>query len=263
MEYSVTMKYALVTGASKGIGRELAKGLASRGYGLLLVARSAELLESLASELRDAHQVDVQVRVQDLAEPGAALAIQNWLHQGAWPLNVLVNNAGYGLWGSSDRLDIRHQLQLLQVNMITLFELSLRCAPMLEKTAPSYLLNVGSMAGLQAMPTLNAYAASKAFVNSFTRGLRHELKPRGITVTLLAPGSVDTHFIEVSGMQHMQEKARRMSLSAKEVAGKSLDALFNRKSEVIPGFGNQIMALAIKVLPKSWVENLAASLYRN
>lgn len=257
------MKYALVTGASKGIGRELAKGLALRGYGLLLVARSGELLESLAAELRSSHCVDVQFLVQDLGKPGAALAILNWLHQGAWPLNVLVNNAGYGLWGASDRLDINRQLQLLQVNAGSVFELSLRCVPLLEKNAPSYLLNVGSMAGFQAMPTLNAYAASKAFVNSFTRGLHHELKPRGISVTLLAPGSVDTHFIEVSGMQHMQEKARRMSLSAEAVASKSLDALFHKKTEVIPGFGNQLMAFAIKVLPKIWVENLAANLYRN
>lgn len=257
------MKYALVTGASKGIGRELARGLASRGYGLLLVARSSELLETLATELRMAYHTDVHYLVEDLADPGAAVRVLDWLRQGKWPLNVLVNNAGYGLWGRSDLLDLTRQQQMLQVNVETLFSLSLGCVPLLEQTAPSYILNVGSMAGLQAMPTLNAYAASKAFVNTFTRGLRHELQPKGISVTLLAPGSVDTHFIETSGMHHMQAKASRMSLPPTTVAKVSLAALFRGKAEIIPGWSNRIMAVAIQLLPKIWVEKLAAALYRN
>ncbi|HEX5554572.1 MAG TPA: SDR family oxidoreductase [Chitinophagaceae bacterium] len=256
------MSYALVTGASKGIGKAIARCLAGRGYGLLLVARSEELLRENAEKWKNEYSVDVRYLSMDLSAPDSPQRVFEWVNESGVPLNILINNAGYGLWGNFHTLSLERQMNMLQINITTLVNLTHKMIPLLQKNTPAYILNVGSMAGLQAMPSVNAYSASKAFVNSFSRGLYHELKPSGIQVTVLVPGSVDTNFVEVSGMQHMEEKARRASMSAEQVAGIAVKALFNKKIAVIPGGSNRLMAFGIKHLPKFWVEKMAASLYR-
>ena len=173
-----------------------------------------------------------------------------------------VNNAGYGLWGYFRELSGESQHHMLQINMMTLFDLTYDLLPILSDHTPSYILNVGSMAGLQAMPSLSGYSASKAFVNTFSRALHDELKPLGITVTVLTPGSVDTNFVAVSGMTHMEEMAKKTSMTPEVVAEAAVRAMFNKKKQVTPGFSNRLASFGVKHMPKGWIEHLVASMYR-
>lgn len=256
------MSYALITGASKGIGKAIAECLAKRNYDLLVVARSEDLLRQHAVYWQEKYRIQVHWLVKDLARPGAAREVSDWVREGGWSLQVLVNNAGYGLWGYFRELSGESQDHMLQINMQTLFDLTYDVLPVLSAHTPAFILNVGSMAGLQAMPSLAAYSASKAFVNTFSRALHEELKPLGISVTLLAPGSVDTHFVAVSGMHHMEKIAKKTSMTPEAVAEAAVRAMLNHKKQVIPGFSNRLTTLGVKHLPKGWIERMVASLYR-
>lgn len=256
------MPYALITGASKGIGKAISECLAKRKYDLLLVARSEDLLAQHAERMRQQYSIQVRYLSLDLSGPHAARELSDWVKTNQWPVQVLINNAGYGLWGYFRELSGESQDRMLQINMHTLFNLTYDLLPVLSANRPAYILNVGSMAGLQAMPSLSAYAASKAFVNTLSRGLHEELKPQGISVTLLAPGSVDTHFVAVSGMHHMEKMAKKTSMTPEAVARIAVNRLFQGKKQVIPGFSNRLAALGIKLLPKGWIEKTVANLYR-
>lgn len=255
------MPYTLITGGSTGIGKAIAECLAEKKYSLLLVARSGEVLKQEALRLQKKYDVEVHYLSQDLSLPGAARQVYEWVTNNAWPVQILVNNAGYGMWGDVDERPLEKQLNMMQLNMIALFELTYFFIPLLKQQTPAYILNVGSMAGLQAMPSVNGYAASKGFVNMFSRALYHELKQHGVHVTLLCPGSVDTRFIKVAGMQHMEEKARKNSMTAEKVARAAVKAMFKHRIQVIPGFSNLLMAYGVKHLPKYWVEKIAQRLY--
>lgn len=255
------MAYALITGASKGIGKALAHCLAERKYDLLLVARSAPLLNELTAQLQQQYQVKVASLAKDLAQPAAADEVANWIQENQFAVEILVNNAGYGLWGNFKELSLASQWDMMQLNMGALIRLTHHLIPILQQHSRAYILNVGSLAGYQAVPTLSVYAASKAFVNNFTRGLAAELQHTGISVTLLAPGGVKTDFIERSGLQHVQATADRLSMTPEAVAAIAIKALFKRKPEVIPGRINRFSAAMIKILPKLWTERLAARIY--
>jgi len=254
--------YALVTGSSKGIGKAIAEDLAKRKYNILLVARSEKLLQSLSDEMSQKYNVDVKWLSLDLSEPTAALDLKNWVTKNNFPVSILVNNAGYGLWGNFHELALEEQNNMLRVNVFSLVDLTWLMIPVLMLQPKSYILNTGSLAGLQAVPTLNLYAASKAMVNSFTRGLRYELKDTNISVSLLSPGSVRTGFVERAGMYHMQKMAEKFSMSPEEIAAIAVKGMFNEKKEIMPGFVNRFSAAMVKILPKSLIENLAGSAYK-
>ena len=256
------MSYALITGSSKGIGKAIAESLAKRKYDLLLVARSGNLLQETAKEINDNYKVDVKWLALDLSQQNSAAQVNNWIAENSFPVSVLVNNAGYGLWGNFHELTLQDQNNMLQLNMGTLINLTHLMIPVLKQQSKAYILNVGSMAGLQALPTLNLYAASKAFVNLFTRALAHELKQTNISVSLLTPGSVDTNFVERSGMLHMQKMSDKMAMTADDVAAIAVKGMFAGKREIVPGFSNRFGALMVRLLPKSIIENIAASLYK-
>ncbi|MHB1922407.1 MAG: SDR family NAD(P)-dependent oxidoreductase [Chitinophagaceae bacterium] len=256
------MSYALITGASKGIGKNIAEILAAKNYSLLLVARSEKLLLETAEELKNKYSIKVHILALDLATHQAANQVFNWIQEINIPVSVLINNAGYGLWGNFQDLSLESQNNMVQLNVGTLVNLTHLMIPILKKEPESYILNVGSLAGFQAVPTLSLYAASKAFVNVFTRGLAYELRTTSISVTLLAPGGVKTEFVERSGMMHMKETADKMSMTPEEVAKIGIQAMFNRKKEVIPGWGNRMSTLMVRLLPKSLIENVAGSLYK-
>ena len=188
------MPTALITGASRGIGRELALGLAQRGYDLLLVARSESQLQALAQEAQTKHQRKAHVLALDLTLPDAA-QVAAWAGQQAPSgLAVLVNNAGYGLWGRFEKQPLPEQLNMLQLNLNLPVQLTYALLPQLRQAGKGYILNVASTAAYQAVPSLTVYAASKAFLLSFSRGLRYELKDSGISVTCLSPGATTTDF---------------------------------------------------------------------
>lgn len=254
--------YALVTGASKGIGKEIARQLAQRGYHLLLVARSEDELQELAEELKEKHQVNAFYLSVDLAVSGTALVIAEWANSKTDQLAVLVNNAGYGIWGSFDALGIEVQMNMLQLNINAVLELTHHLLPGLKTKEQSYILNVASTAAYQAMPTMALYAASKSFILSYSRAIRYELKDTTVSVSCLSPGPTATGFGSRAGLDAFAELAEKFNMPAEVVARIGLDGMFNKKPEVIAGFLNKVSAWGANFLPKKLVEKISANLYR-
>ncbi|ASZ12376.1 SDR family oxidoreductase [Chitinophaga pendula] len=254
--------YALITGASNGIGKSIAHSLARRQYPLLLVARSEQALQLLARSLTDTYHVPVAYLALDLTLPDAADRVWQWVTDHAYPLSVLVNNAGYGIWGSFDKLELPLQLNMLQLNMQAVVALSHRLLPLLHQQPKAYLLNVASTAAYQAVPEVSLYAASKAFIVSFTRGLRYELKDSAISVSCLSPGPVDTGFIDRAGMGPLKELTAKYSMTPDKVAAIAVKGMFRSKAEIIPGWLNRLAVFSNRLLPKALIERIAAGLYK-
>lgn len=257
------MPFALITGASRGIGRALALALAQRGYDLLLVARSADQLQALAQKVHIRHERQAQVLPLDLTQPDAAATVATWAaHQAPAGLAVLVNNAGYGLWGRFEQLNLEEQLNMLQLNLTLPVQLTYALLPLIRRAAKGYILNVASTAAYQAVPSLTVYAASKAFILSFSRGLRYELKGSTVSVTCLSPGATTTDFGNRAGMgTELQAVANKVSMTAAQVAADGLKALFAGRAEFIPGVLNKVSAGLTSVVPKPIVEKIAAGIY--
>jgi short-subunit dehydrogenase len=246
--------YAIVTGASKGIGKEMAILLAKRGYKLILIARSTTELEELAAELPG----EALYFTIDLSEAGAAKKVAEFCKN--LPVSILVNNAGYGLWGNFEENNIGQQLNMLQLNINAVIELTYYLLPQLKKQ-PSYILNVSSTAAYQAVPTLALYAASKAFILSFSRALRIELKGT-VSVSCLCPGPTDTGFAKRAGMDSLAELAEKFNMWPNEVAKRGVEGMFNQKAEIIPGFLNKLSATGSRYINKSLIERITAGLYK-
>ena len=254
--------YALVTGASRGIGRALALTLAQRGYDLLLVARSADQLAALAQEIGDRHQRQARVLATDLAAPAAAKTVAAWVAQQTAELAVLANNAGYGLWGRFEQLSLAEQQNMLQLNMALPVALTHALLPALHRAPRGYVLNVASTAAYQAVPSLTLYAASKAFLLSFSRGLRYELKTSNVSVSCLSPGATATSFADRAGMgAELQATANKVSMTAEAVAEAAVAGLLAGEAEIIPGVLNKVSAGLTSVVPKGLVERIAAGIY--
>lgn len=254
-------EYALITGASKGIGKSFAQLLAQAGYNVLLVARSEPELKQLSESIRSFDKVDALYLPIDLSTDGASKKVADWCKSLRIPLTILVNNAGYGLWGEFQDLDLTAQLNMLKLNMNTVVELTYYLLPLLKEQQQSYLLNVSSTAAYQAVPTLALYSASKSFILSFSRALRYELKNTAVSVSCICPGPTDTEFAKRAGMDALAELAEKFNMSPNLVAKAGLKGLFNKKVEIIPGFLNKVTTFAAKHAPKSFVERISAGLY--
>lgn len=256
------MPFALITGASKGIGKAIALELAARGYDLLLLARSEDLLKETASEIAGASNISCQWLALDLSGDQAAEKVYTYCKEHAFPVSVLVNNAGYGLSGSFEKYPVEAHADMLRLNIITLVSLTRLFLPDLKKQPASYVLNIGSSAAYQAIPFLSAYAASKSFVLSFSRGLRGELKGTAVSVTCVCPGPTDTNFVNRANVGAKGQKAAaRFNMSPESVARIAVKSLFNHKAEVITGGMNKLSAFFAWLLPKSLVEGIAKKLY--
>ena len=256
------MKYALITGASKGIGRSMAIALARRKINLLLIARSANELISLQTEIKNQYNVEVDILSIDLSQAQAPKAVYSWITERNYAINILINNAGYGLWGKFEELDLSAQLEMCQLNMITVTSLCHLLLPILSTEKKAYILNVCSTAAYQAVPTLAIYSATKAFVLSFTRALRFELKDGPVSVSCLSPGPVDTGFAHRAGLDAFNKMAEKFNMRPDEVAEIALKGMFAKKAEIIPGFTNIISVYANRILPKGFIEKMAAGIYK-
>lgn len=252
--------YTLITGASKGIGKAIAIEAANRGMNLILVARSKELLDQLAAELKP-KQVEVRVIALDLFREDAAEAIFTFLKNNGLQVNMLVNNAGIGHLGSFSYIPLEKHLQLMRLNMDVCVKLAHGFLNNTDTTNRRYILNVVSMAAYQPLPGMNIYASSKAFMMYFSRALRHELRHKNVYVTALCPGGVESEFHIPAGLEKVVEKNARFMMSADTVAKAALDAVMKNKSVVIPGFSNKIAALAAKIFPHDLVVKFAARIY--
>jgi uncharacterized protein len=236
--------WALITGASAGIGLELARVFAEHDFNLVLVARDAQRLNRLAAELKSAHQIQTQVLTQDLSDPQAAARIFEQVREKQ--ISVLVNNAGFGAYGQFLDTDLSIQTAMMQVNMTALVELTqLFARPMVERRQ-GRILNVASTAAFQPGPLLSVYYASKAFVYSFTYALADELAGTGVTATALCPGMTKTEFQERA---HLAENGRWPLMSARSVAEKGYAGLMKGKRVVIPGLMNQVSSFIAKRAP--------------
>ncbi len=257
------MNYALITGASKGIGRSIAENLAERRNNLLLISRSEETLKELRITITQRYKVKVDYLAIDLSIPGAADKIIEWLTAKDYVINILVNNAGYGLWGKFDSLQIEDHNAMLQVNMLSIVDITYKLLPQLRKQPKAFILNVASTAAYQAVPTLSLYAASKAFVLLFTRGIRLELQHTNVSVTCLCPGPTSTDFVLRAGMSAaIKKKSDTFSMTADAVAAVGIKGMYKGKAEIIPGILNKIIVLFTAWLPKYVTERIANDLYK-
>ena len=255
------MQQAIVTGASKGLGKAFAHNLASRGYDLLLIARSEKILQQEAEAIAKQFNVKASVLALDLSKSDSVNSITQWCSQHQFQPSVLVNNAGYACWGYYEKLELRSQQEMLQVNNGMLVSLTHSLLPVLHKHKQSYVLNVASTAAFQSVPTMALYAASKAFVRSFSRSLRYELRKSTVSVTCLSPGPIATNFIQQAGMEALQETAAKYEMPAEEVAKKGLRAMFNKKAECVPGLLNYLTIKLSFILPDALLEKIAANIY--
>ena len=256
------MNYALITGASKGIGRAIAVELARRKYNVLLLARSAELLLQLSTELKETYGVEADYLPTDLAEPDADEKILNWCISKQYTINILVNNAGYGLAGPFEQYSKTENASLIQVNILSLVQLCQAFLPMLKAQPRSYILNIASTTAYQAVPLLNIYSASKVFVLRFSRSLARELKGTPVSVTAVSPGATDTDFPNRAQMNEKTKRtASKFHMSPESVAQIAVKAMFAGKREVIAGFINKLQAFLVWLAPKRLVENVAAGIY--
>jgi len=255
------MSYALITGASKGIGKSMAHELGRRKMNLLLVARSVDELQSLSEELRKQYGIQTDILALDLSQPEASARVKKWCLEKSYAVSVLINNAGYAIWGRFGQMDLPQVRNLMQLNMQTLVDLSYEMLPLLQQNPQSYILNIASTAAYQAVPTMSVYAASKAFVLVFTRGLRYELRNTSVSVSCLSPGATSTNFIERAGMQAMAAMAAKFEMRPEEVARIGIDGMFNKTAEIVPGLLNRVTVKATYFLPKWLTEKMAANLY--
>ncbi|MCU0368130.1 MAG: SDR family oxidoreductase [Cyclobacteriaceae bacterium] len=256
-------EFALITGASSGIGYYFAHELAKRKLNVLIIARSEDKLIKLREEISNQYTVQCHYLLKDLSHPDAAREVYDWCATNQYKVNILINNAGYGLFGYFEKQPIAEINNMMNLNMNTLVALCHVFLPMLKENSKSYILNVASTAAYQAVPTLNTYAATKAFVLLFTRGLRHELKGTSVSVSCISPGATDTNFIQRAGLEAIKEKADKFSMRANEVAKIGIAQMFKGKAEIIPGLINIITSQLTQWVPKSLTERIAANIYKD
>ena len=255
--------FALVTGASKGIGKAIAEELAARGHSLVLIARSENTLAETAFNISKKFQVEVKYLVADLGDSKSPQFIFNWCRANNYPINILVNNAGFGLSGAFNKYPIEESLNMMQVNMHAPVHLSHLFIPELAIHPKSYILNVASSAAYQPVPGLSLYAASKIFILNFSRGLKQELKSSNISVSCVCPGATDTEFIVRANVGvRGQKSAELVNMSPKQVAIIAINGMFNNEAEIIAGWLNKLNVFLAWLLPKIVLEKIAMKLYR-
>lgn len=244
-----TRKTALITGASSGIGVELARIHARRGGDLVLVARRKDRLEALKAELEEAHGIKARVMARDLTDAEAPRQIQSELLSAGVPIDYLINNAGFGNGGFFHQQDWPRNEAMIKLNIIALAALTRLFVPEMISRGSGRILNVASMAGFLPGPLQAVYYATKAFVVSFSEAIGNELGGTGVTVTALCPGPVDTEFIAQANLREAKGFAR--TVSARRVARIGYNAMLKGKPIIVPGTVNKlIIHLALRLTPR-------------
>jgi uncharacterized protein len=234
---------AVVTGASSGIGRELARLLCARGHDAVLVARRRDRLEQLASELRERYERRVEPVTCDLSDPASREGLLAQLDELGLTVEVLALAAGFGLGGPFTAHDPDRTQLMLRTNLEAVIALTRAFAPAMQDRRRGAILVVSSVTGHQPTPNMAAYAASKAAVTSFTEALHEELRHSGIAVTALCPGPVNTEFVDVAGMGHTARRTRLLFSDPDQVATAGIDGLAENRRIVIPGIPARALAL--------------------
>lgn len=250
-------RMVLITGASSGIGLELARCVAAEGSNVALLARRDDRLQTLADELRDRHGVQVRVLVQDLEDPNAPEAVAQQLAD--VEVDVLVNNAGFGARGAFSELDLNEQMAMLRVNVDALTHLTGLFLPGMIARGRGGVLNVGSTAGFQPGPYMAVYYATKAYVLSFSEALAEETRGTGVTITCLAPGPTRTEFQARAGAARAWVSQLNPA-TAEDVARVGWSGFRKGKVIVIPGASNSVVASLAQISPRIAARKLAGLL---
>lgn len=254
---------ALVTGASGGIGEDLARLVAAGGRDLVLLARSAAKLETLADELSRAHNTTATVLATDLSEPGAAGEVARTLAERRIAIDVLVNNAGFGTHGEFAREDPDEQTRMLQLNVVALTSLTRSLLPGMLERRRGRILNVASTAAFQPGPLMAVYYASKAYVMSLSLALTEETAGTGVTVTCLCPGPTRTGFQERAQMGKSRLLGVASVMSSAAVARAGYDGMMAGRALIVPGLANQIGAQSVRLIPRRVAARIAGTLNAN
>jgi len=258
------IEYALITGASAGVGKEMAYMLAKKQKNLVLVARSERVLEAMQKELQDSYGISVLVFAIDLSKEGAAQRLFSFCQEKNMFISLLINNAGVGAFGESVALG-SSVLPMLYLNILSLTELCAFFGKEMKDKGRGSILNIGSIAGNQPTSFFASYAASKSYVLNYSLALRHELRPFGVNVTCAQPGYIRTGFDDTCNIK--SEKYKRFSykngMSAKNVAKKALAAVFRKRSFVRIGFTNKIVAFVSTFIPRNLLAFLMSKSIRS
>ena len=250
---------ALVTGASGGIGADIARSLARRGAALVLAARRTDKLEELAAELRSAHGVTAEVIAADLSVPGAATELWKSAIAGG-TVDLLINNAGFGHFRAFGDVAVARETEMLHLNVVALVELShafVAAHRGRPADQPAYLMNVASIAAWQAVPHFSTYAASKAFVRSFSEALFYEQRGRAVHVHCLCPGGTHTEFHATAGAGNYGWLANASMLPSAAVAEQGVRAMLRGKKTLVTGFLNKLSAFFTGMAPR-WLASRAS-----
>ena len=251
------MPIAIVTGASTGLGKEFAHLCANSGFDLVLIARNQDLLESLAIEIRRATSRRVRILVKDLSVPGSSREVFEELGPGADSTEVLINNAGFGLLGPFVELDEQEQVQMIELNIVALTDLTRLILPGMLARKKGKIMNVASTAAFQPGPLMAVYFATKAYVVSFSEALHNELKGTGVTVTTLCPGATKTEFDKRAGMSKAKLFTKSKLMSARQVAEIGMRAMDKGKSLVVAGTLNSLMVASTRLAPRQMAASIA------
>jgi short-subunit dehydrogenase len=245
---------ALITGASSGIGLELARLFARDGYDLVLVARRREKLETLGAELARRHGIRFRAIAADLADPAAGPEIARQLAAAAVEIDVLVNNAGFGGLGAFAKTDLETERRMIQVNITALTALTKLFLPGMLARRRGRILNVGSTAGFAPGPMMAVYYATKAYVISLSEALAEELRGSGVSVTVLCPGATLTEFQTVAHVERTRLfRLPGVVMDAKAVARGGYAGLMRGKRMIVPGVFNRVLLLVIRLSPRGLV----------
>jgi len=256
---------AMITGASGGIGLELARLFASDRIDVVLVARSAGKLEEVANELRSSHGIEATVIAMDLAIPSAPQELFDATQQRGLQIEYLINNAGFGVRDSFVNTSLKDILEMIQLNVTALTHLTRLYVGGMVALKRGKILNVASTAAYQPGPNMNVYYATKAYVLSFSEALSHELHGSGVTVTALCPGPTWTGFQQRAGAKNMQLMKSKMMrvMDAHTVARQGYEAMIKGKRVVITGAMNRIIAKAAMIGPRNIATSIAGAMNQN
>lgn len=245
------MKYtALITGATSGIGYELAQLCAKDGHDLILVSRNAAKMEGVAADFKKQFGTHTTIIAQDLSKPNAAEAVFKQTQEAGIQVDVLINNAGFGLFGEFVSTDLKKEQEMIQLNITALVDLSKLYAAEMKKRGVGRILNVASIAAFQPGPLMAVYYATKAFVLSFSEAINEELRGSGVTVTALCPGLTETGFVKEAKLEGSRLSTTR-TMPAQRVAELGYAAMMNGKRLIITGRRNAFLAWMIRFTPRA------------
>lgn len=246
--------WGLITGASAGIGEAYARAFAQEGMNLILVARREDRLQKLAQELRNSFETNVIVKAVDLLSVGQPDNLIQELTQFGPPVDLLVNNAGFGVWTKCETTDPAQVDAMLRLNILVLTQLTYAFLPQMLSRGAGTIINVASRAAFQPVPFMPAYAASKAYALSFSEALWAETKGRGVHVMAICPGVVKTEFLDLA---HMPKRFAMAALSCDDVVQATLRGLRRKQPTVVVGLIPKLMALLPRILPRTFVARMA------